>query len=180
MKNLVLICGFVFGLSNAPLPAGDVVTLTDSPTVNGKLTLNPSAIHVGGASPIDINLTDVLEADFGETPFQLKYFFSFGDASTQLPTAWKGQDIGHIDPPGTVLYANGTLTLTGGGTETKGADIFSFVGLPWTTDGQWTARVKQIDNQGPLTEVGIMLREGLEPDSPQVALGASANIKKKQ
>jgi len=172
MRKALLICGFFFGLSVTALRAGSVVTLADSPEAEGKLTLNSTAIHVESASPEDINLADVLEADFNDTDFHLDGL---------LPVSWKRLDVGPSVVASTGVYADGALTLTGPGTDIppkeKPVSQYSFVGEPWTGNGQWTVRVKEIDSQTPQTEVGLMLRDGLDAQSSQVSLGATAEFK---
>src|ERR1700722_2473501 len=80
----------IFCLLSAPfLRAGSIFTLAESPEYTGHLTLNATAIHVDGASPADISLPDILEADFTDSPFQLDYFSTHAGGSGPLPATWK-------------------------------------------------------------------------------------------
>jgi len=107
MKPVVLICVLFLGYGVLPVEAGRVVAISDSPEIIGKLTLTPTTIRVETISvPAEINLSDVLEADFGETPFQLDCFFGSNYGGNQLPTTWKAQDIGMVDSPGSVVNAD--------------------------------------------------------------------------
>ena len=178
MKSVALICGFFLAWCLPLLRAGSVTVLGDGPTVEGNLTLEPNTIRVQATpSPAGINLTDVLEADFGEAPFQLDYFSSVENAGDPLPEGWKAQNIGAVDTPGSLSYADGTFTLSGGGTENNKEEKFFFAGQPWSGDGQWTVRVKEIhaDPQAQHTEAGLMLREGWEPNALQVWAGPTVN-----
>ncbi|MCE0496714.1 MAG: DUF1349 domain-containing protein [Methylacidiphilales bacterium] len=191
MKHFVLICSIFLGYAASPLRAGSVVTITDGNEVTGTLSLSASSIHVeGGLSPTEINLSDILEANFGETPFQLDFFFSNNAKGNQLPATWKEQTMGEDNPPGAVVAADGTFTLSGnealpppskpvpGAVPVPAApkrgisDNLFFVGQPWTGDGQWTARVKEIDAKDPQAVAGLMMRDTLDADSGMCRLGA--------
>ena len=180
MKHIALIGVIFLGYGFSVLRAGSVVTLADGSEATGKLTLNPDGISVEtSSSPTEIKFSDILEADFGETPFQLDCFSGSGAGGNQLPAAWKAQDIGAVDSPGSAINASGTWTLSGGGVTPKlkmyrasAADALFFVGQPWMGDGQWTARVKEIDATNPETAAGLMLRDTLDADSVMVSLTA--------
>ena len=182
MKHVVLICVLFLGCGVSTLQAGSVVTLADSPEVTGKLTLTPASIRVETSfAPAEIKLEDILEADFGETPFQLDCFFGGGVGGNQPLAGWREQDIGAVDTPGSVANDGGIFTLTGGGasvkpkaprTDPRVADTLFFAGQLWTGDGQWTARVKEIDAKTPETTAGLMLRDTLDAGSVMFSLGA--------
>ena len=179
MKHVVLIGVVFFGYGASPLRAGSVITLTDSPEVTGKLTLTSAAVRVEtSTSPTDINFSDILVADFSDTPFQLDYFFGNG-VGKQLPATWKQQDIGTVASPGSVAVANGTFTLSGSGVPCepkkcpRDSDSFFFAGQPWTGNGQWTARLKVINaGKTPEAAAGLMLRDTLDPNSAMFTVGA--------
>lgn len=118
-----------------------------------------------------VDLNDILEADFNDTDFYLDYFSSH-DNPAHLPPDWRGLDIGEFVVPGAFTYADGTLTVSGcGGEEGKsnrakhgGNENFYFLGRPWRGDGQWSVHVKDLDSQTPRAQVGIMLRKSYHPD----------------
>jgi hypothetical protein len=182
MKHVVLSCLVFLGCGVSLLRAGNVITLTDGLETTGKLTLTPAAIQVETSpSPTQINLPDILEANFGETPFQSNYFSSSDNRGNQLPVAWKGQDIGMVRVPGFESYADGTLTLNGGGVAplskkktSRVSDNLFFAGQTWVGDGQWTACLKEIDAQHPEASAGLMLRETLDPDSIMLKMGTTS------
>jgi hypothetical protein len=196
MKPAVLICALIIAGGVAPIRAGSVLTLEDRPEATGKLTLTADTIRVdGGTSPAEVNLPDILEANFGEAPFQLNFFTSGGGGGNSLPPAWKSQDIGDAAVPGSLAETAGTLVLTGNsasalpqgsqpwsGPAPKPAfvrsngprvtdDIF-FAGQPWTGDGEWTARVAAIKTRGWQTTGGLMLRDSLDPGAATFGLMA--------
>jgi len=175
MKSSVLLGGLFLGWSVALVQAGSVDTISDTPGAMGKLTLNPSAVHVEGSSS-DINLPDILEADFSDAPFHLDYFTSIGDTSAVLPPGWMTQDIGHVDAPGAVAYASGTFTLTGDELDNRDGkdqtDHCMTVGMPWTGNGQWTFRIKSVDSPKEGVVAGFMLRESLDPFAADMGIGA--------
>jgi hypothetical protein len=162
LPALAAIVGFLSGTS---LQAGSVTFLTDQPGATGKLTLNPTAIHVDGATPADINLGDVLEADFTDEPFHLDYFSS-DENPDKLPPDWQGGDIGPKDSGGSYSYAKGIFTLNSGTHEIKDwgdqTEHSYFVGRPWTGSGQWTLHLREITGSDN-TPSGIILREKLDP-----------------
>jgi hypothetical protein len=152
-------------LSTLSLHAGSVVFLVDQPGASGKLTLSPTAIHVDGAATKDINLGDILEADFTDAPFHLDYFSS-DETPDKLPAEWQGGDIGAKDTGGSFSYAKGIITLNGGThTITNWGDPTEhnfFLGRPWTGSGQWSLHLREIHGNDN-TAAGIILREKLDP-----------------
>lgn len=182
MKHVILICALSIGWTFSPLRAGYVVEISDSRETTGKLSLVTGAVEVQtGSSPTDINFSEILEAYFGDAPFQLDFFSSSDAKGKALPPAWKAQDIGEVDAPGTVSNNDGTFTISGSGnfpksTKKKGpsTDRLYFAGQQWLGDGQWTVHLNDIDAQSPTTSAGLMLRETLDPGSKDTTLDTSA------
>jgi hypothetical protein len=181
MRSPVLACGFFLLSALLLLRAGSVTVLGNDPTLEGKLTLGSSSIQVQGTSaPVDVPLENVLEADFADGPFQLNYFSSLGNTGDKLPAGWKAQYLAPVDNAGFASYTNGRFTVGGSGAVAgqlnNSLDEFYFVGTPWSGDGQWTARLKEIDAGDPGSspaEAGILLREGWKPQALQVWAGAT-------
>ena len=171
MRNFVRLCGFSFGLCLVSLHGGEVTFLTDTPEVAGKVTLNPGSVHVDGSPATDINLGDILFADFSDTPFHLEYFSSADLKGTALPDGWKGQDIGAVDAPGSASIANGTVTLNGGSGGSLGSkeDKVFFLGRQWTGNGQWTVHLKETDGQDQ-TAGGFTVRDNLDKGSVMMTI----------
>ena len=164
MLRLVSMCGILGGMSLLALQAGSVVMLTGAPGLSGKLTLGPQAIHVEGESTNDVPLGDVLEAEFAETPFHLDYFSSNNEPD-QLSPAWKAQDIGKDDVPGSYTYGKGAFELKSSTRVLDPSDPTDhsfFVGRPWMGNGQWTLRVREFAPQNPSLPAGLEVREGFD------------------
>lgn len=177
MKIVVLIGVCFLGSCFSLLQAGSVFLLGTGNEADGALTLTATGIHVDGSAASDINLGDILEADFGETPFQVNYFSS-AENPRQFPPDWKGADIGHPTLPGSNSYTDGTLTLAGSGVDLQrkeNEDQYYVFGRPWTGDGQLTGRLKEVDASAApnlsRTQVGPMLRQNLDPLSMISGMG---------
>jgi hypothetical protein len=170
--KISLLAGGLLLASGLPLAqAGSVSLLGNAPEAHGTLSLNGTSIHVDGASPSEISLADVLEADFGETPFQLDYFSSATNPA-QLPPGWQGTDLGHPSLAGSAAYAQGLLTLAGSGSDLQKAaneDQYYVFGQSLTGDRQLTARVQEVG--GSTTQVGPTLRQDLGVLSPDFSIG---------
>jgi len=177
MKRFVPVCLGLFLIGFAPLPAGSVVSIIDGAESAGPLTLTPTTLNVQTISSlIQINHADILEATFGEVPFHLDAFSSA--ASGQLPSAWKSQDIGTITSPGYITETTGLLTVNSCGADPRvrpprNADQCFFAGQPWTGNGQWTVRLREIDHKETELRAGLMLRETFNPDSPMSFVAAT-------
>jgi hypothetical protein len=131
-----------------PAKAGMVMMLSKPTEIQGPLTLSPTGIQIQGATPTQIALPDILEANFSDG-LQVNYFSSIGDVATQLPPDWKGQDLAKAEVSGSASYANGELTVNSPQlVPANGIDGRSpcfVVGPPWRGDGQWTFRIKSAD-----------------------------------
>jgi hypothetical protein len=158
-----------------------VSTLGDSPEVNGKLTLTAASIHVEGSSTRDVDLSDVLEANFSDAPFELQYFDSEG-INGDLPTNWTAKP---IDDPavatGSASFKNSELTVTGDGANLElHPDHFFFAGMPWNGDGQWTAHMKELTppvspTDPSVTEAAVALRSGLDAGASLFGIGVTGS-----
>lgn len=173
VRTVILLVGILTGCSAWALRAGTVYAIADGAETSGKLTLTTSAIHVEGTSASDINLPDVLEADFTDAPFQLDYFRPRGDTLNHLPDEWKAQDLEPASPAGTFTYVNGVLTLTGIGADLQRQqpeDKLYFIGRPWTGDGEWMIHVSDLDGT-----TGVMLRDNLDHGAPMFAIAVGSS-----
>ena len=185
MKDVFLIIAIFIGYALSPLQAGYVVTISDGREQVGKVSLTSTAVEVASSasSPTDIKFSEILEADFGDAPFQMNFFSSDDLKGTQFPSNWKVGDIGEVDVPGAGAVADGVFTLTGSGNFSKPkkgsawsrlADRLYFAGQPWTGDGQFTVRIKDIDAQTLNTATGVMIRDSLDPSAAEASLETTA------
>jgi beta-glucanase (GH16 family) len=93
--------------------------------------------------------------------------------SELLSTNWQGIDIGDVTLAGdSGQRKSGTqFVLHGSGSAVGGtADAFRFVYQTLTGDGRITARVLKVDPTDPSARAGIMLRDGTNASSADVAL----------
>jgi hypothetical protein len=76
--------------------------------------------------------------------------------------------------PGSASYANGTWTIAGGGKDICASDQSHFVWKALSGDAVITAKVASIDN-APFGEAGVILRNDLNPGTPEVCVLATTN-----
>ena len=92
-----------------------------------------------------------------------------------LPSRWTTQDIGSVALAGLACYSNGAFTLHGSGADIGGtADQFHFAYSSLDADGDFIARVADMDNSNGLNKLGIMIREDLSAGSRNVFVGLSS------
>ena len=173
-RGLFQFLGLFLGLSVSTLQAGSVISLTDNAETTGKVTLQSGSVKVeGDATPVEVPLENVLEADFSDAPFHLNYFSSRLNAG-QLPPEWKGQDIGSPPVPGRSTYTDGALTVTSSGVDLQrkeNQDGFFFIGRSWRGDGQFTARLRGISPPDTVAMAGPMIRDNLDPLAVMYGMG---------
>ena len=95
-----------------------------------------------------------------------------------LPPNWSDADIGSPGQAGSADAANGTWTVTGGGSDIwNNADQFNFVRTTSYSDGTLIARVTGIQNSDPgsgWSKAGLMFRNDSTAGSINVSLVATA------
>ena len=90
-----------------------------------------------------------------------------------LPTSWSNQDVGPVGSlMGIATFANGTYTVTGGGTGIGGtADSMHFASQPLVGDGSIVARLTTIQSYAnAYSQAGIMIRETLDETAQNAAV----------
>ena len=90
-----------------------------------------------------------------------------------LPAGWTSDDVGAVGAPGTAIYAGGTYTVRGSGTDLwSTADAFHFVHRTWSGDGDLVARLTKLSAPAGATGAmaGIMIRNGLAPGAVHASL----------
>jgi hypothetical protein len=76
-----------------------------------------------------------------------------------------------VGAAGTAAYAAGVFQVTGSGTNIGGtSDQFRFVSQPMSGDGEFVARITSVQNTSLNSKGGIMVRESMAADSPNVAM----------
>ena len=82
------------------------------------------------------------------------------------PSGWLDADAGAVGIAGNSSYANGAFTVSGAGVGLTGtSDAFHFVYQSLSGDGSIVARVTI--PPGTQTQAGVMIRESLDPGSPE-------------
>jgi regulation of enolase protein 1 (concanavalin A-like superfamily) len=80
-----------------------------------------------------------------------------------------GQDIGDVTVPGSYSSTNGVMTINAAGTDIwDQADSFFFIHLEISGDFDIRARVTALGDTNPWAKAGVMIRESLDPQSPNV------------
>ena len=83
---------------------------------------------------------------------------------TQLLGTWMDVDVGSVGLAGSASYANGTFTVKGSGAGiSQAADGLNFLSQSLSGDGSIVARI--VSEQGSGAQVGVMIRETLNPSS---------------
>lgn len=105
--------------------------------------------------------------------------FAIGVLSIAFPrtggAAWFNADIGAVGQAGSTTQNNGTFTVMGAGSGATGvADSLQFVYQVRATDFEIIVKVESLSSGNPYTATGLMLRESLLPESPNVFLSVSA------
>jgi hypothetical protein len=91
----------------------------------------------------------------------------------QPPPMWNSIDIGDVGRAGGASETNGLWTVSGAGGDIWGtADAFQFLYRSTTNEGmaELQMRVDDMQNTNAFAKVGLMVRLGLDPDSPAVIL----------
>jgi hypothetical protein len=95
----------------------------------------------------------------------LGLLFQIHLATAQLPPNWADQDIGSPSQAGSAGYANGSWSVSGGGSDIwNNADQFHFA----YNDSGGTAifaQVNSVQNTDPWAKAGVMFRDTLDPAS---------------
>ncbi len=92
---------------------------------------------------------------------------ALGTAATgQAPVPWSAQQVGKAGAPGGLDAEGSTLVVRGAGADIwREADGFYFVHVPWTGDGEFVARVVEVEQTDPWAKAGLMVREDLGESS---------------
>ncbi|HSI08205.1 MAG TPA: glycoside hydrolase family 16 protein [Rariglobus sp.] len=94
-----------------------------------------------------------------------------------LPSPWVNQDVGSVGVAGSTTYASGTFTVNGSGTDIQGtADSFQYAYQAASGDCSITARVASQTNTHNGAKAGVMIRETLAADSPNMFMEVSPSF----
>jgi hypothetical protein len=92
----------------------------------------------------------------------------------ELPQPWQHAELGRVETAGRAAYAAGLFRLSSSGTNILGeVDAFNFVYQPLAGDSEIIARVIHAQRAAPSAKAGLMMRENLRSDSPNVFFGVT-------
>lgn len=137
---------------------------------NGSLVmLNDAPVPINSWSNTSITFTVPTGATSGDLVVSVAPSMNdsnpiFLTVTTQpLPTSWLDRDIGNVGVVGSATYANGVLTVAGGGLGTFSGttDGFHFVYQSLSGDGTIVARVSSLQGNS-YPQAGVMIRETLD------------------
>ncbi len=94
--------------------------------------------------------------------------------SPSLPAGWQTTDVGTVVVAGSAHESTGTFTVKGAGADVWGtADAFRYVYARLSGDGSIAARVATVQAAHAWTKGGVMIRQSLDPGSPQASMFVS-------
>jgi hypothetical protein len=87
-----------------------------------------------------------------------------------LPGPWQWTDVGAVGTPGNAQNRQGDFIVSGAGSDIWGtADSFLYVYRP-IRDGMIQGEVQSESSTNPFAKAGVMIRQTLDPSSPEVIL----------
>jgi hypothetical protein len=126
----------------------------------------------------NIPTTNVLDLTFGKDEEQFIFPDPWKEVSSSdgaLPFPWKSVDIGKGRIRGNAEYVGSILRLYSGGVGfSEEMDAWHFLYKPVRGDSEIVARVVHIEHPGSHAKAGIMMRESLAENDPQVSLMLTA------
>lgn len=121
-----------------------------------------------GINLFTIRATD-LAGDFVEGTLRIEI------TPAGLPLPWDGGSVGPGEPGWSFAPGQNEFVVSGEGQLTARSDSFQFVWQPLSGDGVITAQVAAMDDTGPLSRAGVMIRDSLASNSRHVFLGLSSD-----
>ena len=92
-----------------------------------------------------------------------------------VPHPWREEAIGRTGHPGSATFTAGLFRIHSSGARIlSSSDSFHFVYKPVRGNSEIIARVIQVQPTDPWAKAGLMLRESLEEDAPNVMLAVTA------
>ncbi|HET9570272.1 MAG TPA: chondroitinase-B domain-containing protein [Bacteroidales bacterium] len=105
---------------------------------------------------------------FGRSDFSNVVNVTVGGA---IPSNWTSADIGIPTMAGGATYVNNSFSINGSGADIWGkTDQFQFVYQAINADFGITAKVLSVDNTNNYSKAGLMIRQSLNADAPNVCI----------
>jgi hypothetical protein len=118
-------------------------------------------------------------ADFGRYVVRTDAMLS-GINGNGTPMRWRSRDIGLAQVPGfSYAFDNAFFVGAHGDMTEVSEDAFHYMFQTLEGDGSITARVLLVPGSNSNSELGVMIRDGLSPQAPYVAIAASYNSTKR-
>jgi beta-glucanase (GH16 family) len=146
----------------------------------------------GSGIYVEVDLGDVTFGTVGDKAFKFTVtgknassagynvnfdYIKLTPVASALPSPWVNQDIGSVGVAGSTTYASGTFTVNGSGTDIQGtADSFQYAYQAASGDCSITARVASQTNTHGGAKAGVMIRETLAADSPNMFMEVSPSF----
>jgi hypothetical protein len=95
--------------------------------------------------------------------------FLAAPGEAQVPSPWTYADVGNVGTHGSATLTDNNLTIKAAGADIWGsADSFGYLYQPFAGDGYATVGVDSLQNTNTFAQAGVMLRQSLDPGSPEV------------
>ena len=176
MSRCLLIIVAVLGLRIASAEEAAVET-RDGRAFEGVISLQENVLWVINAERgvwEQVPMTNLLSALFKPRPPDPYLPQLYAARSENDQEIWASQDIGWTFAPGSDSSFFGLRRTSCTGTNITGLlDSFHFTHQPIRGDREIVTRIIRIP-RGPSAKAGLMLRESLQPNAPNVFLGVSA------
>jgi len=119
-----------------------------------------------------VPLTNIWSVNFEVTS---AHTLPFGSSSTGGRGSWSNMDVGSVIEAGCADFRPEGIRIRTSGTNLFGSsDSFHFVYRRAAGDSHLVCRVADIENSHPLTQVGLIIREGLSAEARQVSFMLTA------
>ena len=137
-------------------------------------------VHVATVPANVTNFSDQVTAGFSTYYYRVRATAGAGDSpysnvakaiTDVLPSPWNNQDVGNVGAPGSANFQYGEFIADAAGSDISGTeDSFQFIYQSWNGDGELVARVTSIGNTDPNAKAGLMFRQSVEANSPNVSM----------
>lgn len=155
-----------------------VVETRDGPVLDGVISLRENILSVVNAERgwwVDVPVSNLVSALFKPRPPDPYLPHLYAAQAEKGEELWVGKDVGWVLAPGNDSSFLGLHRTFSTGTNIAGlVDSFHFTHQPIVGNREIVTRIIRIP-RGPNAKAGLMLRESLKPDAPNIFLGVNAS-----
>jgi beta-glucanase (GH16 family) len=139
------------------------------------MNLGPVTFGTSGNKLFRFTVTDKILASPG---YHINFdYIKLTPTAPILPAPWANGDVGTPGAAGSTTHASGTFTVNGAGTDIYGtADAFQYAYQAASGDCSITARVASQTNTHSGAKAGVMIRESLAANSPNMLMEVSPSF----